>query len=45
LREHVLVGWRIRHVTVRPGAALDVAALAALIDAAYADIKSTRVAG
>jgi hypothetical protein len=30
----------MRHVKVRPGAGLDVAALTALIDTAYADIKS-----
>jgi hypothetical protein len=33
-------GKRMRHVKVQPGADLDVAALSALIDAAYADIKS-----
>ena len=33
-------GKRMRHVKVRPGADLDVAALSALIDAAYADIRS-----
>jgi hypothetical protein len=33
-------GKRMRHVKVKPGADLDVAALSALIDAAYADIKS-----
>jgi hypothetical protein len=32
-------GRRMRRVKVRPGAALNVAALSALIDAAYADIK------
>jgi hypothetical protein len=36
-------GKRMRHVKVRPGADLDVAALSALIDAAYADIKSRLV--
>jgi hypothetical protein len=33
-------GRRMRHVKVRPGENVDVAALGALIDAAYADIKS-----
>ena len=33
-------GKRMRHVKVKPGAGLDAAALSALIDAAYADIKS-----
>src|SRR6186997_2325126 len=33
-------GKRMRHVKVKPGADLDFAALNALIDAAYADIKS-----
>jgi hypothetical protein len=33
-------GKRGRHVKLRPGTALDEAALGALIDAAYADIKS-----
>ncbi len=33
-------GKRMRHVKVRPGADLDVEALGALIDAAYADIKA-----
>ena len=33
-------GRRMRHVKVRPGDGLNVAALSALIDAAYADIKS-----
>jgi hypothetical protein len=32
-------GRRMRHVKVRPGAGLNVAALSALIDTAYADIK------
>ena len=32
-------GRRMRHVKVRPGAELDVAALSALINAAYDDIK------
>jgi hypothetical protein len=32
-------GRRMRHVKVRPGTDLNVAALSALIDAAYADIK------
>ena len=32
-------GLRMRHVKVRPGSTLDVAALTALIDAAYRDIK------
>ena len=33
-------GRRMRHVKVRPGDDFNVAALSALIDAAYADIKS-----
>ena len=33
-------GRRMRHVKVRPGDDLNVAALSALIDVAYADIKS-----
>jgi len=33
-------GRRTRHVKLKPGAALDFAALSTLIDAAYADIKS-----
>jgi len=33
-------GKRMRHVKVRPGADLNLAALSALIDAAYVDIKS-----
>ena len=33
-------GKRMRHVKLRPGEALDPAALSALIDASYADIKS-----
>ena len=33
-------GKRMRHVKVKPGADLNFAALSALIDAAYADIKS-----
>jgi hypothetical protein len=33
-------GKRMRHVTLRPGAAVDLAALSTLIDAAYADIKT-----
>ena len=36
-------GRRMRHVKLRPGADFDVAALSALIDAAYADIKSRLV--
>jgi hypothetical protein len=32
-------GKRMRHVKIRPGAALDSMALAALIDAAHADMK------
>jgi hypothetical protein len=36
-------GRRMRHVKVRPGDDLRVAALSALIDAAYADIKSRLV--
>lgn len=32
-------GKRMRHVKLRPGVAVDEAALGALIDAAYADIK------
>lgn len=38
-------GKRMRHVKLRPGAAVDVAALSALIDAAYRDIKSRLRAG
>src|SRR5262249_38331671 len=37
-------GKRMRHVKVKPGAQLDVAALSALIDLAYVDIKSRLVA-
>jgi hypothetical protein len=33
-------GKRMRHVKVRPGAQLDVAALCALVDLAYVDIKA-----
>ena len=33
-------GRRMRHVKVRPGADLNVAGLRALIDAAYADVRS-----
>lgn len=33
-------GRRMRHVKVKPGTGLDVAALAVLIDTAYADIRS-----
>jgi hypothetical protein len=33
-------GKRMRHVKVRPGEELDTAALSALIDAAYLDVKS-----
>jgi hypothetical protein len=33
-------GRRMRHVKVKPSVALDAAALGALIDAAYADIKA-----
>jgi len=36
-------GRQMRHVKIRPGAALDVVALGALIDAAYADITSRLV--
>jgi hypothetical protein len=36
-------GRRMRHVKIRPDADLNVAALSALIDAAYADIKSRLV--
>ena len=36
-------GRRMRHVKVRPGDDLSVAALSALIDAAYADIRSRLV--
>jgi len=36
-------GRRMRHVKIRPGDHVDVAALGALIDAAYADIKSRLV--
>ena len=32
-------GKRMRHVKLKPGSELNTAALAALIDAAYADIK------
>ena len=38
-------GKRMRHVKVRPGAAVDAAALSALIDAAYVDIKARLEAG
>ena len=37
-------GKRMRHVKLRPDTALDTAALATLIDAAYADIKSRQKA-
>jgi hypothetical protein len=37
-------GRRMRHVKVRPGVDIDVAALSALIDAAYAEVKSRLVA-
>ena len=37
-------GRRMRHVKVRPGDDFNVAALSALIDAAYADIKSRLLA-
>jgi hypothetical protein len=37
-------GRRMRHVKVRPGEDVDVAALSALVDAAYADIRSRLVA-
>jgi hypothetical protein len=37
-------GRRMRHVKVRPGAALDTAALSALVQAAYADVRSRQVA-
>jgi hypothetical protein len=33
-------GKRMRHVKLRPGTAVDAAAVGALIDAAYSDIKS-----
>jgi len=33
-------GKRMRHVKLKPGADLDVAALSALIDTSYVDIKS-----
>ena len=36
-------GRRMRHVKIRPGANVDVAALGALIDAAYADMTSRLV--
>jgi hypothetical protein len=39
------VGRRMRHVKVEPGVDIDAAALSALIDAAYADIKSRLIAG
>jgi len=38
-------GKRMRHVKVKPSADLNFAALSALIDAAYADIKSRLEAG
>jgi hypothetical protein len=37
-------GIRMRHVTLRPGLEYNSTALSALIDAAYADIKSRLVA-
>jgi hypothetical protein len=37
-------GRRMRHVKVRPGVELDGAALSALVDAAYAEVKSRLVA-
>jgi hypothetical protein len=37
-------GRRMRHVKVRPGVDVNVAALSALVDAAYADVKSRLVA-
>jgi hypothetical protein len=33
-------GKRMRHVKLRPGAAIDAASLTRLIEAAYADIKA-----
>jgi hypothetical protein len=38
-------GRRMRHVKAKPGAPLDVAALSALVDAAYADIKARLATG
>jgi hypothetical protein len=38
-------GRRMRHVKIRPELELDSAALRALIDAAYADVKSRLVSG
>ena len=38
-------GKRMRHVKLRPGADLESSALSALIDAAYADMKSRLEAG
>jgi hypothetical protein len=38
-------GKRIRHVKLQPGAEVDVAAVGALIDAAYTDIKARLAAG
>jgi hypothetical protein len=38
-------GKRMRHVKLRPGQALDAAALGALIDAAYADMRQRRPLG
>jgi hypothetical protein len=38
-------GERMRHVKIRPGAEPDAAALGALIDAAYADIRVRLAAG
>jgi hypothetical protein len=37
-------GRRMRHVKVKPGASLNVAALGALIQAAYADVRSRQIA-
>ena len=38
-------GKRMRHVKLRPGVSIDAAALSALIDAAYSDIKTRLQAG
>jgi hypothetical protein len=37
-------GRRMRHVKVKPGTDIDVAALSALIDDAYADMRSRQIA-
>lgn len=38
-------GKRMRHVKVKPGEELDSAALSAIIDAAYVDVKSRITTG